>query len=521
MSFYNSRGNINVVVGDTGKGLFSASGKIRVTAVSGTARTGLYAADGSINIVVVTASATPLGVYHSCGAWRVVETTSAHGQYAPNGALYVSGVDASVSLLGAEPNGLSLSSFDNSMTIRSTLDASDTYQGPPSAKFTSTRASGKTVWDSSGIITLLANDVLARDYSPRLASTAELSGYLIEGARTKRILQSEDFSTTWSRSAILGFGSGSTVNAGVAPNGTTTADLITPTTGNSQHSVTQAITHTAAAQGISVFAKPSGYKRLGFRENTTLGSYAVVDLAGAGTVLASSGVTAVVTACPNGWYFVSFIFTGAAVAQTCALYVIDDAYTTGAPHTYSWIGDGVSGLLLWGGGDELAFPSSYLATTSSTVARADDSVTLATSAFPFSATVGTIFFEGTTPLGAGTQTLCQIDDGSEAERFRLIRNASNQIRFVVTDGSSDVADLNLGTVAHNTAFKVAVSWAASDFVGSLNGAAAVTDTSGTLPTVTTLRLGSSFTGEHFFGHIRKFMYLPADKTAAEVVALST
>ena len=44
-------------------------------------------------------------------------------------------------------------------------------------------------------------------------------------------------------------------------------------------------------------------------------------------------------------------------------------------------------------------------------------------------------------------------------------------------------------MADRTDFKVAVRLKANDFAASLDGAAVVTDTSGTLPTVTTIHIG--------------------------------
>ncbi len=91
----------------------------------------------------------------------------------------------------------------------------------------------------------------------------------------------------------------------------------------------------------------------------------------------------------------------------------------------------------------------------------------------------------------------QIDDGTENERYRIERNSSNEIHVIATDGGVDQADLNLGTVADLTDLKVAVRLAANDFAASLDGAAVVTDTSGTLPTVTTSRLGMDTSGNEW------------------------
>lgn len=167
-----------------------------------------------------------------------------------------------------------------------------------------------------------------------------------------------------------------------------------------------------------------------------------------------------------------------------------------------------------------SFQSSYVPTTSAQVTRARDSLTLAVSSFNFSALVGILVLEGITAAGSGTLVFAQFDDGTEDERIRIERNASNEIHCIVTDGGVAQCDLNLGAVANSTAFKVAFAWKANDFAASLNGAAVVTDVSGTLPTVTTLRIGSGVTG-NWGATIKKTKHLPRERASnAELQALA-
>jgi hypothetical protein len=69
--------------------MFATDGSLRITTVDGTAYTGLFAADGSMNGVIVAADAAGYGIYHPCGALRIVDSTGATGSAAPNGAIYV------------------------------------------------------------------------------------------------------------------------------------------------------------------------------------------------------------------------------------------------------------------------------------------------------------------------------------------------------------------------------------------------------------------------------------------------
>lgn len=103
MALYNERGNIRVTVDDTSMpfGIYAADGSIRITVVDGSTFTGLYDTDGGYNVVVVEATDTPVSVYHPCGALRGVAATSETGLSAPNGAIYMDGLDTSARVIAS------------------------------------------------------------------------------------------------------------------------------------------------------------------------------------------------------------------------------------------------------------------------------------------------------------------------------------------------------------------------------------------------------------------------------------
>ncbi len=146
-----------------------------------------------------------------------------------------------------------------------------------------------------------------------------------------------------------------------------------------------------------------------------------------------------------------------------------------------------------------ALALSDIKTTNAAVTRAAD---VATNTSPVAAK--TVFIAARTAPAGGTQVLLQRDDGDENERIRIERNSSDEIHFIVTDGGVDQADLNLGTVADDTDFGVAVRFAANDFAGSLDGAAVVTDTGGTIPTITTERFGVDSAGNYWNSTIDRY-----------------
>jgi len=165
-----------------------------------------------------------------------------------------------------------------------------------------------------------------------------------------------------------------------------------------------------------------------------------------------------------------------------------------------------------------AFMTSPIPTQGGAVTRAACTESNATTLMNHSATAGTLYVEGRAALGKGTHVYAQMDDGTANERCRIVRDSSGDVRFIVTDGGVEQANLNLGAVADGAAFKVAASWKANDFAASLNGGAVVTDTGGTLPTVTTLRFGNGHSGEQANGPVIAGLHLPRDMTDAELIA---
>ena len=66
------------------------------------------------------------------------------------------------------------------------------------------------------------------------------SAGVLRSAVTNLLVRSEEFDdAAWLLSGCLAFGSGSTANATTAPNGSSTADLITQDAGNSLHALSR------------------------------------------------------------------------------------------------------------------------------------------------------------------------------------------------------------------------------------------------------------------------------------------
>ena len=131
----------------------------------------------------------------------------------------------------------------------------------------------------------------------------------------------------------------------------------------------------------------------------------------------------------------------------------------------------------------------------------------------------TIYVEGHT--GPEPGVILQIDDGTEDERFRIERNASDEIIVTTTDGGVEQAAINAGTVADNTFFRLACRFEDGDFAASLDGATAVADAAGTIPTMDTIRVGHAFTaGNEWNGHVGKMTIQDVSLVDGDLEALA-
>jgi hypothetical protein len=154
-----------------------------------------------------------------------------------------------------------------------------------------------------------------------------------------------------------------------------------------------------------------------------------------------------------------------------------------------------------------AFATSYIATTNAAATRAADSAIVTPVSSFYNAAEGTLYAAFRPRTVTGTRTLVAFDNDTEDEQVRL-RNVDTDPRLTVNDGGVEQANIDAGTVAAETGYALAGAFKLDDFAASINGAAAVTDTTGTMPTITHLRIGNSKAGNIYNGAIARIAYWP-------------
>ena len=203
----------------------------------------------------------------------------------------------------------------------------------------------------------------------RVTHTRQSSATYVDGdgvirtAVTNLLLQSEDFSTTWTPTGLEDFGSGSTINATTSPNGTFTADLITESTENSLHNVGQSHTYTSGITYTwSVFVKASTGLTRNFKLILSTAAFAgnpfiLVDPSDGSKISDGNVLSSSVTPYPNDWYRVSLTATADANG-TDSLYL---RLVDGTTDIYLGAGQGI---YLWGAQlEESSTVGQYVKTT--------------------------------------------------------------------------------------------------------------------------------------------------------------
>lgn len=335
--------------------------------------------------------------------------------------------------------------------------------------------------------------------------TGEALGVLIEEQRTNLLLQSQALASTWLISGSVTRAS----DAEIAPDGTLTADTIS--TGGGRDGVYQVATVTnGAVHTWSVFVKAiSGPTKCYIGVESTPAASVVFDAATGALSSPGAGLTSYsAVQLPNNWWRVQGTYTAGSTSDVVTLYTNDAGATV---------------MAFWGAQLEAgAFATSYIQTGSAQVTRAADNIKLLTSAFNFSDSAGTILTESDVDATSGTHHVFALHDGSNNERS-VLRSIDAAMNYAISDGGVLQASNNVsGTVQARQVNSVAFAFAVNDIALSMDGGSITSDTSATLPTVTTLSLGAAYyTGlDQINGHIKRLTYWNSRKPNAELQALS-
>ena len=395
------------------------------------------------------------------------------------------------------------------------------------SRITFTRAlNTATRVNASGLIEIVNADLPRFDYDP---VTLVCKGLLIEESRINNIFYSYDFgNSAWGKT-------GATVSTDqvIAPNGNLEADQLIEDTASSEHRINQnrgyAPNDTLC---FSVYVKSAGRDvRLIMSDNSTGTARVIFDLTNgviyAGSLAASGSWTnssASITNVGGGWYRAVLISTkGAGTTISATINA-----TSGTTVVYA--GNGSSGLYLWGAQLETgAFPTSYIPTTTGTATRNADVATMTGTNFSswFNASEGTFVSEWDSAGGLVNNLIAHtVSDGTFNNSMYVvaaISAADKRSTFYVNSGGvNQTTRPASGDYSPYSVRTTVAAYKQDSFIFAADATSTLTDTTGTVPTVDRLYLGSNWAGTGSFinGHIAKFQFFPFRLTDAEVRAFS-
>jgi hypothetical protein len=344
-------------------------------------------------------------------------------------------------------------------------------------------------------------------YWPRTVVDA-CNGLLVEEVRTNMLVRSAEFdNASW-----VNGGGGVTANNVLAPNGTQSGDMLT-LAGAGSGLIYQLVTVTAStAYTFSVYAKMGTVAEADYKlafYDATAGAFIVSDVVPTGTSVG------------NGWKRYSYTVTTPVGCVSMRAYAFRNAaLTTGT-------------LYFWGAQLELGvFATSYIPTTSASVARTADSATVAGSNFTgiFNAVEGTLYVEAAVPAtttDAASRVNVAVGDSTTINEAMYVTRpvSSADVRVTINDGGvAQWASNTLGTATAGTAYKAVFAYKANDLAGTLNGGAINADAAGTIPTCDVLAIGNgSWSGasNHLNECVRRCTYWPERLKNSELISITT
>ena len=334
---------------------------------------------------------------------------------------------------------------------------------------TFTRATTATYFNSSGVLTTADSGVARFDYSP---STLQPLGLLIEEQRTNLLLHNRDLTNVaWTASNVTAAKNQTGID-GVA----SSASLITASADNG--TILQAVTSASAARATTAYVKR--ITGTGVIEMTQNGgtTWAAVTVTSAWTRVSIASAT--VTNPSVGFRIAT---NGDAIAVDC--------------------------VQLENG----AFATSVIPTTTTALTRNADVASMTGTNFSswYNASEGTVVWESQTAQGANAYPW-SLFGSSTSNRIYANYLTNQRIQSGIrTNGTFEAAqDTPTNSAPINTFGKGATAYKVNDFGFSWNGAAALTDTTLTLPTVQQLDIGNNGTlsGNYINGYIRRIAYYP-------------
>ena len=377
--------------------------------------------------------------------------------------------------------------------------------------------------NSSGYIETVNANLPRFDFSP--VTVGSCQGLLIEESRANALSYSNAFTTApWQTLNTVSAAQNATGPNGVANSAWTLSDNDAVNTGSYYRAVVVAndnTTYTASwfikkTTGAATF--PAVILNILGGATGVLGTYVINTNTGVATSSGASATTSCVVRDFGQFWRVSITAPNNSTGNTVLYHQINPAVNTNGGSTI--VPSTTGSAVFYGAQLETgAFATSYIPTTTTSLTRNSDVVSMTGTNFSswWTSTIGTAVARVIPNTVSGVRPAAQFDDNSANNIIALRGNTTNPELYI--RATTDQAQIDAGTISANTTYLLGGAWNTNDCAAAVNGGAAVTDTSVTVPTVTQARLGSDGTN-YLNGCLQSLRYWPQRITNAEAQAFS-
>jgi len=347
---------------------------------------------------------------------------------------------------------------------------------------------------SNGYIQLATNDQPRFNYDP---VSLACNGLLIEESGTNIFQYSENFENAyWQKSDVS-----IVQNAISSPANTVTADKLVEAAVSGFHYLFISAPGWTGSNTVSIYAK-AGERNSFLLTNASNIGYASFNVGNGTCSIFSGSATASISNVGNGWYrCICSVDNRLSTSGDFQLILTDNSGSA------NYVGNGVSGIYIWGAQNEArTFATSYIPTTSAALTRNADVATVTGTNFSdwWQADRGGVLVRALPSTVSGTRPLVQFDDATADNIIALRGNTANPELYIV-DGGAPQAQIDAGAIIANTAYSLTGWWQTNFCAARKDNGARVEDLTATTPTVAQMRLGSDGTN-YLNGHLATISY---------------
>lgn len=354
-------------------------------------------------------------------------------------------------------------------------------------------------------------------------------GLLIEEQSTNLITYSSDLSNVAWTKTNCSVQTASTIS----PDGTLTSNkiYINNVVSSDAFNFFSVSTNTSIYYGISLYAKANegGYIFVGFNKSAT--EYAVTQFnlyTGTVEFSAASGtgysiLFSQILNSSNNWFMCQLVLKTGNTTDNVMVSPSNVPWTGATRPGSGEIGNGYSGIQVWGVQLEENFITSYIPTNGSTITRVSDDAIYPgiNTAEWFNNDLSTIIATYYTTLPLGTRPILCIDDNTINNEIKL--SIITQVATFESKVNGNASGyINGGYVPLNTKSIISTKYKNNNFVMTLNNSSAVSDNTADVPAnLTHLRIGCDKAANNFNGIISRVAIYSSDISAQRMQILSS